>query len=253
MRRLPDKERIMERHTTNVVANILLIEDDDDLAELVQMHLKFQGHQVSRESSIAAGRNAYQQQSFDLVILDRGLPDGDGLDICHHLRQQQDWTPVLVLTARDGEMDKVDGLEADVDDYITKPFSVLEFQARVRNVLRRVNQVAEKPTPEKAEDGALNFGDLTIIPQLHQVSLNDKDVALTATEFTLLQFLATRPGRVYSKDELLDHVWNTNHAGYHHTVCSTINRLRSKLSLSDSEHHFIQTVWGVGYKFQPRP
>ncbi|HAV1414077.1 response regulator transcription factor [Vibrio parahaemolyticus] len=243
----------MERHTTNVVANILLIEDDDDLAELVQMHLKFQGHQVSRESSVAAGRNAYQQQSFDLVILDRGLPDGDGLDICHHLRQQQDWTPVLVLTARDGEMDKVDGLEADVDDYIAKPFSVLEFQARVRNVLRRVNQVAEKPTPEKAEDGALNFGDLKIIPQLHQVSLNDKDVALTATEFTLLQFLATRPGRVYSKDELLDHVWNTNHAGYHHTVCSTINRLRSKLSLSDSEHHFIQTVWGVGYKFQPRP
>ncbi|HAS7010203.1 TPA: response regulator [Vibrio parahaemolyticus] len=253
MRRLPGKERTMERHTTNVMANILLIEDDDDLAELVQMHLKFQGHQVSRESSVAAGRNTYQQQSFDLVILDRGLPDGDGLDICHHLRQQQDWTPVLVLTARDGEMDKVDGLEADVDDYITKPFSVLEFQARVRNVLRRVNQAAEKPTPEKAEDGALNFGDLKIIPQLHQVSLNDKNVALTATEFTLLQFLATRPGRVYSKDELLDHVWNTNHAGYHHTVCSTINRLRSKLSLSDSEHHFIQTVWGVGYKFQPRP
>lgn len=150
-------------------------------------------------------------------------------------------------------MDKVDGLEADVDDYITKPFSVLEFQARVRNVLRRVNQVAEKPTPKRAEEEALNFGDLKIIPQLHQVSLNDKDVALTATEFTLLQFLATRPGRVYSKDELLDHVWNTNHAGYHHTVCSTINRLRSKLSLSDSEHHFIQTVWGVGYKFQPRP
>lgn len=243
----------MERHTTNVVANILLIEDDDDLAELVQMHLKFQGHHVSRESSVAAGRNTYQQQSFDLVILDRGLPDGDGLDICHHLRQRQDWTPVLVLTARDGEMDKVDGLEADVDDYITKPFSVLEFQARVRNVLRRVNQVAEKPTPEKAEDGALNFGDLKIIPQLHQVSLNDKDVALTATEFTLLQFLATRPGRVYSKDELLDHVWNTNHAGYHHTVCSTINRLRSKLSLIGLRHHFIQTVWGVGYKFQPRP
>ncbi len=178
----------MERHTTNVVANILLIEDDDDLAELVQMHLKFQGHQVSRESSVAAGRNTYQQQSFDLVILDRGLPDGDGLDICHHLRQQQDWTPVLVLTARDGEMDKVDGLEADVDDYITKPFSVLEFQARVRNVLRRVNQVAEKPTPERAEDGALNFGDLKIIPQLHQVSLNDKDVALTAPSLPCYSF-----------------------------------------------------------------
>ncbi len=153
----PDKERNMERHTTNVVANILLIEDDDDLAELVQMHLKFQGHQVSRESSVAAGRNAYQQQSFDLVILDRGLPDGDGLDICHHLRQQQDWTPVLVLTARDGEMDKVDGLEADVDDYITKPFSVLEFQARVRNVLRRVNQVAESRLQREPKMGRLTL------------------------------------------------------------------------------------------------
>ncbi|MBR9875992.1 MAG: response regulator transcription factor [Vibrionaceae bacterium] len=232
----------------NMAANILLIEDDNDLAELVQMHLKFQGHHVTRVVSIEKGTTEYQRQAFDLVILDRGLPDGDGLDFCHYLRKQQDWTPVLVLTARDSEMDKVDGLEADVDDYITKPFSVLEFQARVRNVLRRVNQTTDNKTKE-TED-ALNFGALKIVPELHQVSINNKDVSLTATEFSLLQFLAMHPGRVYSKDELLDHVWNTHHAGYHHTVCSTINRLRSKLMLSDSEHHFIQTVWGVGYKFQ---
>ncbi|WMN89650.1 response regulator transcription factor [Vibrio parahaemolyticus] len=234
----------------NLTANILLIEDDKDLAELVQMHLKFQGHHVMRVASIEKGKAEYQQQTFDLVILDRGLPDGDGLELCHYLRQQQDWTPVLVLTARDSEMDKVDGLEADVDDYITKPFSVLEFQARVRNVLRRVNQTTDNKARETEVEDALNFGALKIVPALHQVSLNNKEVSLTAMEFSLLQFLATRPGRVYSKDELLDHVWNTNHAGYHHTVCSTINRLRSKLMLSDSEHHFIQTVWGVGYKFQ---
>ncbi|NMS01553.1 response regulator transcription factor, partial [Vibrio parahaemolyticus] len=120
--------------------------------------------------------------------------------------------------------------EAGVDDYITKPFSVLEFQARVRNVLRRVSQTAEVKVADEVLDDAMDFGPLRIIPELHQVSLNDKDVTLTATEFTLLQFLATRPGRVYSKDELLDHVWNTSHSGYHHTVCSTINRLRSKLS-----------------------
>ncbi len=246
---------------TNLAANILLVEDDNDLAELVQMHLKFQGHSVKRVGSIEEGKTEYSQRSFDLVILDRGLPDGDGLALCHELRYQKDWTPVLVLTARDSELDKVDGLEADVDDYITKPFSVLEFQARVRNVLRRVNhmrvsdaQVSQNienhSNPPECED-ALNFGALKIVPELHQVSLNNQEVALTATEFSLLQFLATRPGRVYSKDELLAHVWNTSHVGYHHTVCSTINRLRSKLLLSDSEHHFIQTVWGVGYKFQP--
>lgn len=242
----------MEQQEINLVANILLVEDDDDLAELVQMHLKFQGHHVSRATTITAAKAQYQQKSFDLFILDRGLPDGDGLDICHDLRQQRDWSPVLILTARDAEMDKVDGLEAGVDDYITKPFSVLEFQARVRNVLRRVSRTIERDTDKQGTNETMNFGQLKIVPELHQVSLNNEDVTLTATEFTLLQFLATRPGRVYSKDELLDHVWNTSHSGYHHTVCSTINRLRNKLSLSDSDHHFIQTVWGVGYKFQPR-
>ncbi len=272
----------------NLAANILLVEDDNDLAELVQMHLKFQGHSVNRVIGIEQGKIEYQRQSFDLVILDRGLPDGDGLELCHYLRQHSDWTPVLVLTARDSEMDKVGGLEADVDDYITKPFSVLEFQARVRNVLRRVNQTKARENDAKesqasenypsennsfennaSENNAfeklatgnntnqpehgdvLNFGALKIVPELHQVSLHNQDISLTATEFSLLKFLATRPGRVYSKDELLDHVWNTNHAGYHHTVCSTINRLRAKLMLSESEHHFIQTVWGVGYKFLP--
>ncbi|AXY02694.1 DNA-binding response regulator [Vibrio alfacsensis] len=242
----------MERQVIHLVATILLVEDDDDLAELVQMHLKFQGHEVYRVNRVSDAKVQYSQQHFDLLILDRGLPDGDGLDICHELRRRQDWIPVLVLTARDGELDKVDGLEAGVDDYITKPFSVLEFQARVRNVLRRVSQTLDVKHDVSPVHDSMNFGVLTIIPALHQVSINDKDVSLTATEFSLLQFLATRPGRVYSKDELLDHVWDTSHSGYHHTVCSTINRLRSKLSLSDSEHHFIQTVWGVGYKFQPQ-
>lgn len=118
----------MERQADNAVANILLVEDDDDLAELVRIHLKFQGHRVSRATTVAEAKDQYRQQPFDLLVLDRGLPDGDGLDICHTLRQQQDWSPVLVLTAQDAEMDKVEGLEAGVDDYITKPFSVLEFQ-----------------------------------------------------------------------------------------------------------------------------
>ncbi|GEA50815.1 DNA-binding response regulator [Vibrio inusitatus NBRC 102082] len=241
----------MEPQTINPMANILLVEDDEDLAELVLMHLKFQGHKVTRVARCGDALKLYQQQVFDLLVLDRGLPDGDGLDICHQLRQQKNWTPVLMLTARDSEMDKVDGLEAGVDAYITKPFSVLEFQARVRNILRRVSQVSVSSVDVEFNNTAMNFGLLKITPELHQVSLDDKDVVLTATEFTLLKFLASRPGRVYSKDELLGHVWNTEHSGYHHTVCSTINRLRTKLKLPSDEHHFIQTVWGVGYKFQP--
>ena len=249
----------MENNLNVQSAKILLVEDDNDLAELIQMHIKFQGHQTVRVTSCRQAHIAYQDEPFDLLVLDRGLPDGDGLDICHQLRQNNDWVPVLVLTARGSELEKVEGLEAGVDDYIAKPFSVLEFQARVRNILRR-NQSNSTDIPELIEpESTMDFGCLTITPELHQVSLNHEDVPLTATEFTLLQFLANRPGRVFSKDELLEHVWNTNHTGYYHTVCSTINRLRTKLSesekeLSESEKdtQFIQTVWGVGYKFQPR-
>lgn len=237
--------------TNNSVAKILLVEDDHDLGQLIEMHLRFQGQQVHSATSFQQAAELLQKHSFDLLVLDRGLPDGDGLDLCYQLRQADDWTPVLVLTARDGEMDKVEGLEAGVDDYITKPFSVLEFQARVRNILRRVSRTPSQPSVHN-QFMPMNFGELEINPELHLVSLHRQKVELTATEFSLLKFLATKPGRVYSKDELLDHVWNTDHAGYHHTVCSTINRLRSKLSQGDTEHHFIQTVWGVGYKFQPR-
>lgn len=248
----PDRAGIMNSAAVNLMANILLVEDDDDLAELVQMHLKFQGHDVVRTNSIEKAQALYQESQFDLIVLDRGLPDGDGLDFCRLLRQQEDWTPVLMLTARDTELDKVSGLEAGVDDYITKPFSVLEFQARVRNVLRRLShsEITTKESP--SIEPTMSFGGLTIRPERHQVSLNNQDVPLTATEFTLLHFLATRPGRVYSKDELLNHVWNTDHSGYHHTVCSTVNRLRTKLAMPNSDDEFIKTVWGVGYKFESK-
>jgi DNA-binding response OmpR family regulator len=243
----------MDYQAGSRVANILLVEDDDDLAELIQMHIKFQGHQTVRASHCAEALTCYQQHSFDLVVLDRGLPDGDGLDICYQLRQQDDWVPVLVLTARGSEMEKVEGLEAGVDDYIAKPFSVLEFQARVRNILRRRNAAPKTDSDTQPQtQNSIHFGTLVIMPDLHRVSLNDQDVPLTATEFSVLAFLANRPGRVYSKDELLQHVWHTDHVGYHHTVCSTINRLRTKLAQPDEAAQFIQTVWGVGYKFQPQ-
>lgn len=242
----------MEQQAQTQIAHILLVEDDDDLAELIQMHIRFQGHQTTRVNNCADAIKLYREQNFDLFVLDRGLPDGDGLDICYQLRQENDWIPVLVLTARGSEMEKVEGLEAGVDDYIPKPFSVLEFQARVRNLLRRTSSKPVSELQQASSTSSIDFGILKITPALHQVSLNDVDVPLTATEFSLLEFLANRPGRVFSKDELLQHVWNTDHAGYHHTVCSTVNRLRTKLAQPEEATQFIQTVWGVGYKFQPR-
>jgi DNA-binding response OmpR family regulator len=207
---------------------------------------------VCRVASIGEAKSAYQENDFDLVVLDRGLPDGDGVEFCRSVRKEKDWTPMLMLTARDSEMDKVSGLEAGLDDYITKPFSVLEFQARVRNVLRRISHEDLPAQPTSQQEHTMSFGPLVIDTELHQVVLDGREVSLTAMEFSLLSFLATKPGRVYSKDQLLDHVWNTHHAGYHHTVCSTVNRLRSKLVTQDGEQNYIQTVWGVGYKFHAK-
>ncbi|MFM2600900.1 response regulator transcription factor [Vibrio fortis] len=242
----------MESTANKMTAQILLVEDDNDLAELVTMHLRFQGQEVCRVASIGEAKSAYQENDFDLVVLDRGLPDGDGVEFCRSVRKEKDWTPMLMLTARDSEMDKVSGLEAGLDDYITKPFSVLEFQARVRNVLRRISHEDLPAQPTSQQEHTMSFGPLVIDTELHQVVLDGRELSLTAMEFSLLSFLATKPGRVYSKDQLLDHVWNTHHAGYHHTVCSTVNRLRSKLVTQDGEQNYIQTVWGVGYKFHAK-
>ncbi len=249
--------------TTQIIApsNILIVEDDNDLAELIGMHLTLQNHQVVRATTITKADKLIKENHFSLVILDRGLDDGDGLTLCHTLRQHENWTPVLMLTARDSEKDKVEGLESGADDYLTKPFSVLEFQARVRAILRREShnesssssqriQQTESENTLDNQEPVLHFDGLAIKPDSHQVEVNQQPINLTATEFTLLHFLAKRPGRVYSKDELLAQVWHTDFSGYHHTVCSTVNRLRTKLETSHSKHKYIHTIWGVGYKFQ---
>ncbi|GHA64688.1 response regulator transcription factor [Photobacterium aphoticum] len=260
---------------------ILMVEDDSDLADLISMHLSFQGHDVMRTVTLKEAQQLLTQTAFDLLVLDRGLTDGDGLTLCQQVRSahftlQDPWLPVLFLTARDTERDKVDGLESGADDYLTKPFSVLEFQARVRSLLRRQyaqqQRTSTQPETESSsertptdsshstktreaplsseEDDVLIFDGLIITPERHHVALNQQTIPLTATEFTLLHFMAQRPGRVYSKDELLQQVWQTDFAGYHHTVCSTINRLRTKLAPTGHDHKYIHTVWGVGYKFE---
>lgn len=259
---------------------ILVVEDDQDMANLISLNLKVQGYKTILTSHISEGYQIACQGLADAVILDRKLCDGDGTEMCKLLRQQHIGIPVLMLTALTSEHDMVDGLEAGADDYLTKPFSVIELQARVRALLRRAQhshwqdtsdnasdvtppqanpdwQVANHSThqlaPEQVErdtPAALIFDELVISKKQHEVRLAGANVNLTPTEFSLLYCLASKPGRVFTKDELLMRVWDTDYDGYHHTVCSTINRLRNKIEKPQNKIRYIRTVWGVGYKFQ---
>jgi len=179
------------------------------------------------------------------MILDLMLPEMDGLEICRDLRSANVLTPILMLTARDSEADRVVGLEMGADDYLTKPFSVRELQARVKAMLRRMDML-NKPVPQSDE---LVIDNLVINAGRRKVVLNNQDIELTSTEFDLLIYMARQPGMVFSRAQLLDSVWGYQHSGYEHTVNSHINRLRNKLEQDPSKPEYILTVWGVGYKF----
>ncbi|RXJ74555.1 DNA-binding response regulator [Veronia nyctiphanis] len=237
--------------------HVLVLEDDDDIASLLTMHLKVMGHSVSRVSSMFEGHKALETQQVDAIILDRGLNDGDGARFCAEIRQNKNGLPVMMLTARDSEHDIIDGLESGADDYLTKPFSVVQFQARMRALLRRMTYDTWQSNEPKdgsseknsSESDVLVFDDLVINPITFSVCRGEVSISLTATEFSLLHLMARNPEHVFSKDALLDKVWQTQFEGYHHAVCCTVNRLRSKLEVTPDKPKFIQTVWGVGYKF----
>ncbi|MEJ2189122.1 MAG: response regulator transcription factor, partial [Acidobacteriota bacterium] len=184
---------------------------------------------------------------FDLIVLDLMLPDVDGLDICRQLREQKNYTPILMLTARSGEFDRVLGLELGADDYLAKPFSVRELVARIKAILRRVERMHKER--EEAETGLFSCGELTVDPDRRIVTVREQPVRLTAKEFDLLVQFARNPGRVYTRSQLLDLVWGYGDDTYEHTVNSHINRLRAKIEDDPSQPRFIQTVWGVGYRF----
>ena len=173
------------------------------------------------------------------------LPGIDGLEVCQRVRRQSDYTPILMLTAKSSELDRVLGLEVGADDYLTKPFSIRELVARVKAIFRRVDALA---APDD-EDRAIVVGDLEIDPARRRATLGSRPLQLTAKEFDLLFHFARNPGRVYSRSELLDRVWGYGHGGYEHTVNSHINRLRAKIEEDPAHPRFVLTVWGVGYKF----
>ncbi len=227
---------------------ILIIEDDPYVADLVEINLKDLGCELDRAADGLSGWKKFQEREYALVILDLMLPNLDGLEVCKRIRAENRYTPILMLTAKSEEFDKVLGLELGADDYLTKPFSVRELTARIKALFRRLE--ADK---EKANDGVkrdeLVCGELAIALEKRKVTLAGQPVELTAKEFDLLARFAANPGRAYSRQELLDLVWGHQFDGYDHTVNSHINRLRSKIEKNPADPKFIQTVWGVGYRF----
>jgi DNA-binding response OmpR family regulator len=224
---------------------ILVIEDDLDINKLIAMNLKDLNHDVDTCDNGRRGFEMANSGQYDLMVLDLMLPEMDGLEICRNLRAANVLTPILMLTARDSEADRVVGLEMGADDYLTKPFSVRELQARVKAMLRRMDML-NKAEPKSDE---IVVDDLVINVGRRKVVLNDQEIELTSTEFDLLIYMARQPGMVFSRAQLLDNVWGYQHSGYEHTVNSHINRLRNKLEQDPSKPEYILTVWGVGYKF----
>jgi len=226
---------------------ILVVEDNKDLAHLLEMHLKDQSYQVELAFDGVAGLAKAMAKTYDLIILDLMLPGLDGLELCKRLRSKPPYTPILMLTSKSSEVDRVLGLEIGADDYVTKPFSIMELMARVKAIFRRVEGV--KSEKAESDDEIIRIRDLVIDTGRHKVSLKDKDIDLTAKEFELLHYFAKHPGRVYTRSQLLDYVWGYGHDGYEHTVNSHINRLRAKIEENPASPGYILTVWGVGYKF----
>ena len=224
---------------------VLLIEDDVHIKELLEIHLKDLSCELKMSTNGRVGYELALSEAFDLIILDVMLPEKDGIEICRDLRARNISTPILMLTARSEEIDKIIGLETGADDYLTKPFSVREFIARVKAIFRRVKML-------KGEDDdkeVIKLGALVVDKAKRKVLIEEDRIDLTPKEFDLLYLLASNPGKSYSRDRLLGLIWGYEFEGYEHTVNSHINRLRAKIEKDLSDPKFILTTWGVGYRF----
>lgn len=230
----------------NNAKKILLVEDDQDIATLLRLNLQDEGYQIVHEADGARALLQLEQSVWDAVILDLMLPSVDGLEICRRIRQMTRYLPVIIISARTSETHRVLGLETGADDYLPKPFSVLELVARVKALFRRQEAMGQSI---RLESGAIASHGLTIDPLSREVRLHGESIELTPREFDLLYWFARHPGEVFSRLSLLENVWGYQHEGYEHTVNTHINRLRIKIEKDPAEPEIILTVWGKGYKF----
>jgi DNA-binding response OmpR family regulator len=227
---------------------ILIIEDDPDISALLEIHLKDLDLGLDSASDGEKGLSKALENDYALVILDLMLPKMDGLEVCRRIRESKKSLPILMLTAKSEEFDKVLGLELGADDYMTKPFSVRELMARIKSIIRRMNTILKEKS-ESDQPLEITVKNLTINMEKRKVVLAGEKIELTAKEFDLLALFISHPGKAYSRESLLNIVWGYQFSGYEHTVNSHINRLRAKIEKDPSNPVFIRTVWGVGYKF----
>ena len=223
---------------------ILVIEDEAPIVEILKFNLTKSGYRVLTAFDGEEGYRLALSEKPDLILLDVMLPKMDGFEVCKKVREKQS-TPIIMLTARDEEVDKVLGLELGADDYCTKPFSVRELMARVKANIRRTS--ADAPTNESGE--LITFQNLTINPSRYEVSKDDKVIDLTLREFELLKFLAIQPGQIFTRETLLEKVWGYEYFGDVRTVDVTVRRLREKVEDNPASPNFIMTKRGVGYYF----
>ncbi|MEX0966529.1 MAG: response regulator transcription factor [Bacteroidia bacterium] len=227
--------------------NVLVVEDDRNMADLLKIHLKDLDCEVKQAGTGEDGLQEALTQQYDLIILDIMLPEMDGIEVCNRIRAHDITTPILMLTAKSEEIDKVIGLECGADDYMTKPFSVREFIARVKAIFRRERMI--KKEIQSNGQSILRLGELMIDKEKRKVAIDDERIELTPKEFDLLVLLASTPGKSYTREQILNLVWGYEFNGYEHTVNSHINRLRSKIEKNLGKPEYILTAWGIGYRF----
>ncbi len=225
---------------------ILIIEDDISIAELERDYLDISGYEVSIETDGMKGLNRALEQDYDLIILDLMLPRVDGFEICRRIRSEKN-APILMVSAKKEDVDKIRGLGLGADDYMTKPFSPSELVARVKAHLMRYDRLTGK---RETTNEILEIRGLTVDKSARRVYINDKEVALTTKEFDLLLFLASNPNHVFTKEELFEKIWGLDSLGNITTVTVHIRKLREKIEVDPSNPQYIETIWGVGYRFE---
>ena len=233
--------------------NILVAEDQTDIRDLIVLNLSNAGYQVTAVTDGLQALASQNEFSHDLLVLDLMMPGMDGLEVCKTLRSRGRSTPILMLTAKSTELDRVLGLELGADDYLTKPFSLAELLARIKALLRRAELLQAAQAVASSQPGAIRNGDLELLPVKRQARLRGTLLEFTALEFDLLLYFAEHPGHVFSRGQLLHAVWGYSHDGYEHTVTTHINRLRAKLEPDPLHPQLILTVRGAGYKIREAP
>lgn len=226
---------------------LLVVEDDENILTAIDEYFSRAGYRVRTALDGLAGVQAALNERPDVIVLDLMLPKMDGLAVCRELREKAAYIPILMLTAKDDIVDRVLGLELGADDYITKPFSLRELEARIKSVLRRVR--AATKSDGTSEESLIVHGRLRIDPAKREVNVGERQVELTPKEFELLRLFATNPGRVFPRKYLLEKIWDYSYEGYDRTIDSHINRLRAKIEDNPDNPQLVLTVWGIGYKF----